>query len=173
VEIIRTNEETVEIRNIDTFFIELLRQIPDETDPGDDKIARGRLFTKPHDDPEDELNEEWETYVEPELRHLFQSATETVSQDLKRFEKTKKGEAGEDAEYSLSIPVGHIERWLNTLNQARLCLAMRNRFTDEELAADFSPIINSKRDMQLLQIHIYGFLQEAFLRELDRDAETD
>jgi len=27
--------------------------------------------------------------------------------------------------------------------------------------------------MQLLQIHIYGFLQEAFLRELDRDAETD
>ena len=164
MEIIRTNEETVEIRNIDTFFIELLRQIPDETDPGDDKIAHERLYSKPHDDPEDELNEEWETYVEPELRHLFQSATETVSDDLKGFVKT--GEE-EEAGYSLSIPVKHLDQWLNTLNQARLSLSIRNRFTDEELAADFSPVINSKRDMQLLQIHIYGFLQEAFLRELD------
>jgi len=164
VEIIRVDDKTVELRNIDAFFVELLKQIPGETDPGDDKIAHGRLFSKPTDDPEDELNEEWETYVEPGLRHLFESATETVSKDLERFEKIVMEGV---TEYSLSIPVDHLDQWLNTLNQARLSMAMRNRLTDEELAADFSPVINSKRDMQLLQIHIYGFLQEMFLRELD------
>ena len=160
MEIVRENVGIVALHNIDPFFVELLRQIPEETDPRDDKIAMERLFSNPVDDPEDELNEEWETYVEPDLRHLFQSATETVAGDL-------KGLTGRDMDYSLSIPVEHLEQWLNTLNQARLSLAMRNRFTDEELAADFSPIINSKRDMQLLQIHIYGFLQEMFIKELE------
>lgn len=163
MEIIRVDEKLVEIRQIDSFFVDLLRQIPAETDPGDDKIARERLYSNPLDDPSDEFNEEWKTYVGPELSHLFQSASETVAEDLKNLIRLKDME---EPVYSLPIPVEHLDQWLNTLNQARLVIAARNRFTDEELAADFSPIINSQRDMNLLQVHIYGFLQEIFLREL-------
>ena len=164
VEIIRLNDRTVEIRHIDSFFAGLLRQIPDETDPEADEKSSERLFSKPMENPTDGFNEEWETYVEPDLRHLFQSSTETVTKDL---ESLKKEETGGEPEYSLEIPVSHLDQWLNTLNQARLVLATRNRFTDAELSAEFTPIVNSQRDMNLLQIHIYGFLQEIFLREIE------
>jgi len=160
MEIVRVNDTILELRSIDPFFAELLRQIPDETDPRDDTIATERLFSRPVEDPTDEVNEEWKEYVEPELRHLFESATETVAGDLKALK-------GNDNEFSMQIPVKHLPHWLNTLNQARLSLAMRNRFTDEELSAEFSTVINSRRDMHLLQIHIYGFLQEMFIRELE------
>lgn len=163
MEIIRHDENTVAIRQIDSFLAELLRRIPDETDPEDDAVARERLFSRPVESRNDKFNEEWKAYVEPELEHLFESSKETVGKDLQKLKESGKGE---NIYYTLFIPVTHLEQWLNALNQARLVLAARNKFTDQELAADFNPIVNSKRDMNLLQIHIYGFLQEIFLQHL-------
>ncbi len=112
------------------------------------------------------MNEEWKQYVEPGLRHLFQSSNETVSMDLKNMRKT--GDTpGEEESYTLHIPVAHLEQWLNTLNQARLVMAARNAFTEQELADEYPPIINSTRDMNLLQIQFYAALQEHFIREIE------
>lgn len=163
MEISRPDEKTVVIRRIDAFSAALLRQIPIMADPGEDPAVQGRFFSNPADESEAKLNEEWKTYVEPELRHLFQSANETVAADLSGI--AKETEDG-DGSLSLTIPVKHLDQWLNSLNQARLALAARNGFTEADLDAETPRLINSPRELCLLQIHFYGFLQEVFVREI-------
>ena len=72
------NNGTLEISEIDPFLAELLRQIPASTNPESVPAAEQRLFSPPAEPNEKELCAEWKIYVEPELRRLFQSATETV-----------------------------------------------------------------------------------------------
>ncbi|HWB61388.1 MAG TPA: hypothetical protein VG733_18040 [Chthoniobacteraceae bacterium] len=173
MEIIRTDPETLAIRGINAFAASLLRRIPFEADPGGDAAARARLYTKPTQTGQGrhakELNEEWAQYVEPELRHLFQTANETVFEDLKQIHKTGREHDDHNEEtYEMVIPVVHIEQWLNTLNQARLVMAARNGFTDEELESDFPMVINSTREMNLFQIHFYGNLQAFLIQEIER-----
>ncbi len=171
MEIARIDPKTVVLRDINPFAAGLLRQIPLEADPGDDAAAHERLFSKPvgqgNGKLEKEISEEWKQYVEPELRHLFQSANETVSGDLKQIRQTGGEEGGEV--YELSIPMEHLEQWLNTLNQARLVIAARNGFTEMELDGELPLMINSTREMNLLQMHFYGEMQHVFIHQIESD----
>jgi len=164
VEIARADDALV-LSRLDVFFVELLRQIPVSANPGDNESARNRLYSKPGNDQP--TNAEWKEFVEPDLRHLFESANETVRRDLEEF-----AESEEDGlrEYSLRVPAPHFEEWLNSLNQARLVLAARFEFSDEELAATELPAFGNPRDLSLFQIHFYGFLQECLVREINRAA---
>jgi hypothetical protein len=101
-------------------------------------------------------------YVEPELRRLFQSATETVAADLEQLNGNEKSLANR----ALRIPAKHADAWLNALNQARLVIAAKNNFTESELGDHFRSPIGSRRDLSLFQINFYGFLQEFMLRDL-------
>jgi hypothetical protein len=76
------NNGVLEISEIDPFLAELLRQIPASTNPESVPAAEQRLFSPPAGPNEKELCAEWKIYVEPELRRLFQTATETVVADL-------------------------------------------------------------------------------------------
>ena len=58
-------------------------------------------------------------------------------------------------------------QWLNALNQARLVIAAKNNFTENELNDHFRSPIGSRRDLSLFQVNFYGFLQEFILRELE------
>jgi hypothetical protein len=104
---------------------------------------------------------EWKTYVEPELRRLFQTATETVAQDLQQLDGNEKF-----ANRTLRIPSKHGDAWLSALNQARLVIATKNNFTETELNDHCRSPIGSRRDLSLFQVNFYGFLQEFILREL-------
>jgi formate dehydrogenase maturation protein FdhE len=164
VEIARPDEKTIVLSQLDLFFVELLRQIPLSADPQDSDAARERLFSLPVGKGEEsEFCEEWKSYVEPGLRHLFQSSTKTVKADLEKFREIKNES---ETSYALHLPVSHLDAWLNSLNQARLALAARFDFTEKELEGGCSPNLESVRDLSLLQIHLYGFLQEIFLREM-------
>ena len=70
--------------SIEPFFIDVLRQLPGDADPGDHPAARARLFSEPLSDAEDgdEFLEDWKNLVEPEIRDLLLSARETVAGDL-------------------------------------------------------------------------------------------
>jgi len=162
VQITRPDEKTVLLSRLDPLLIELLRRIPKSADPGDSAAARKRLFSAPsHDPAETGLTEDWREYVEPELQRLFLSAIEMVEGDLKtlRFDPP-------DGEGALPIPTSHLESWVHGLNQARLALAARHDFSEEEME-DSLPLDGSPRALALLQIRFYGFLQELFLRELE------
>jgi formate dehydrogenase maturation protein FdhE len=165
MEISRFDDKTILIADLDLFFVELLRQIPVSADPMDSEAARERLYSKPAEgESEREFCDEWKSYVQPELRHLFASANKTVEGDLEKFEEKKHSD--EMTAYALRIPVNHLDAWLSSLNQARLALAARYNFSDKELEATFPANLETARELSLLQIHFYGFLQEVFLREM-------
>jgi len=160
MDICRKNGE-IEISDLDPFLAELLRQIPASADPDGVKAAEKRLYRPPANPGEKELCKEWKLYVEPELRRLFQSATETVAEDLKQLCGKEKSFANR----TLRIPAKHEDAWLNALNQARLALAAKNSFTDGELGDHNRSPVGSRRDLSLFQVNFYGFIQEFILRD--------
>ena len=162
MEICRRNDE-IEISELDPFLAELLRQIPASADPEGTPAAEKRLFSPPTSGTETEICAEWKLYVEPELRRLFQTATETVAADLEQLSGNEKTFANR----TLRIPSKHAEAWLSALNQARLVITAKYNFTDGELCDHYRSPIGSRRDLSLFQVNFYGFLQEFILRELD------
>jgi hypothetical protein len=100
--------------------------------------------------------------VQPELRRLFRTATETVAGDLEQLSGNEKTFANR----TLRIPAKHADAWLSALNQARLVIAAKYNFTDGELCDHYRSPIGSRRDLSLFQVNFYGFLQEFILREV-------
>lgn len=162
MEVFRRNG-MLEISDIDPFLAELLRQIPVSTRPEAVPAAEERLYSPPALPDEKELCAEWKVYVEPELRRLFKTATQTVESDLRQLGETEKPFAN----CSLRIPREHSEAWLNALNQARLAIAAKYDFTEAELCDHYRSPIGSRRDLSLFQVNFYGFLQEFILREME------
>jgi Domain of unknown function (DUF2017) len=152
--------EALQVSDLDPFLAELLRQIPASTNPQGEAEAEARLFTRPS--AEKEICAEWESYVEPELRRLFRSATETVAEDLVQLNGNEKSLRNR----TLTIPFEHADAWLNALNQARLVIAAKYKFSDIELNDHDRSPIGSRRDLSLFQVNFYGFLQEFILREM-------
>jgi hypothetical protein len=163
MEICRKGDE-LEISDLDPFLAELLRQIPASTD-AEEAPVRQRLFSLPADASEKDICAEWKLYVEPELRRLFRTATETVAADLEQLNGKEKSVLN----CTLRIPTQHSDAWLNALNRARLAIAARCNFTDGELCDHYRSPIGSRRDLSLFQINFYGFLQEFILREVSGD----
>jgi hypothetical protein len=160
---IRRRDNHIEISELDPFLAELLRQIPASSNPDGVQSAEQRLFSPPSNGTHTELCAEWRIYVEPELRRLFQTATETVAADLQQLNGNEKSFSNR----TLRIPAKHADEWLNALNQARLVIAAKNNFTENELNDHFRSPIGSRRDLSLFQVNFYGFLQEFILRELE------
>jgi hypothetical protein len=155
-------DETLEIRELDPFLAELLRQIPESAQPKDSPAAEERLFSAPAA-AEKDLCAEWKLYVVPELRRLFQSTTETVRRDLEQLRCTDKPFAN----CTLRIPMAHADAWLSALNQARLAIAATYQFSDHELGDHNRSPLGNRRDLSLFQVNFYGFLQEFILREME------
>ncbi|MBA3882560.1 MAG: DUF2017 family protein [Chthoniobacterales bacterium] len=163
---IRHTADALEIAELDPFLAELLRQIPESAQPDGSVDAEKRLFSQPTDSANRDLCAEWKLYVEPELRRIFQTATETVTSDLEQLNSNAKPFAN----CTLRIPTKHAEAWLSALNQARLVIAARYAFTDGELCDHYRSPIGSRRDLGLFQVNFYGFLQEFILQHLLDDS---
>lgn len=160
---IQRRKNRIEISELDPFLAELLRQIPASANTDGVPAAEKRIFSPPMNGNEAEVCAEWKTYVEPELRRLFQTATQTVGADLEQLNGNEKSLANR----TLRIPIKHADAWLSALNQARLAIAAKNNFTELELNDHLRSPIGSRRDLSLFQVNFYGFLQEFILREMD------
>jgi len=164
VQISRLDEQTLQISQLDPLLGELLHRVVASADPTGSAAAQERLFSKPSEDPEESgFIEDWQEYVKPELRHLFQSALEVISGDLGRM-RAEGSEGGS----TLTIPMSHVESWIHGLNQARLALSARHAFTEEDMDR-ILPLAGDPHSLALLQVRFYGILQELFLQELDDD----
>ena len=153
-------DDALQISDLDPFLAELLRQIPLSANPDGAPAAEARLFSQPS--AEKEIRAEWKSYVEPELRRLFRSATETVAEDLVQLNANERSLRNS----TLIIPFEHADAWLNALNQARLVIAAKYKFSDVVLNDHDRSPIGSRRDLALFQVNFYGFLQEFILREM-------
>jgi len=161
---------------LDPFLVEILRQIPEAADPNGSTDALQRLLPPPtrSEDTEQEFLEDWENYVRPGLEEAFKEAIGIVERDLHSLQspgnKTDKA-----ATCELCIQPNHADAWIHALNQARIVLAERHRFTEKELEADLVLTFESRRELALVQMNFYAMLQEILLRwslgELPDDAE--
>lgn len=155
-------KDVLEVRELDPFLAELLRQIPTSTEAKESSPAAERLFSAPSAGKK-QFCADWKLYVVPGLEKLFQGATETVRQDLQQLHCTQEPFAN----CSLRIPLAHADAWLCALNQARLVIAANYQFTEKELCDHYRSPLGSRRDLGLFQVNFYGFLQEFILREMD------
>lgn len=162
---------------IEPFFLDMLRRLPAFSDPGEDPAANARLYSAPmaSGGDGDEFNEDWERFVEPEIRDLFRTARATVEADLAPLSGDMPPAAPPGTfnpadftptEHQLEIPQRHAEAWLSVLNQARLVIAARRGIGEREMSEDlpFPPL--SERDMDLHRIDFYDFVQHILLREM-------
>jgi hypothetical protein len=157
--IYRSKKDRIEFAEVDPFEAEFLRQIPGVCDSAGDPKVEGRFFSPPADPSEAQLLDDWAEYVQPELRHLFVSARKVVENDLLNLSERELAH--------LSIPLNHGDAWLNTLNQARLNLATRYNFTEEELSLSGVTQFTSRRDLALHQINFYAGIQERIIEALE------
>ena len=157
----RLDEQTVALRDLDLLCCELLHQIAVSAEPGDSTAARARLFSSPSGGREPELDADWKEYVEPGLAHLFRSALGVVQEDLRDFPPAEPAD-----DYTLHIPVKHLESWIHALNQARLAITARYDFTEREMEGKV-PLAGDTRAFALFHVYFYGILQEWFLAELE------
>lgn len=158
----RRNGDVLELSELDPFLAELLRQIPASAKCEGIDGAEQRIHSLPAA-AEKEVCAEWKLYVEPELRRLFRGATEIVAADLQQLNGSEKPFSN----CTMRIPVDHTDAWLNALNQARLVIAAKYNFTEDDLCDHYRSPIGSRRDLSLFQVNFYGFLQEFILRETE------
>jgi hypothetical protein len=164
------------LEDLEPFYVELLRRIPEGADPGENVPAAQRLFSGPMQVDSAGFNQDWRELVEPELREMFHSAQEIVASDLRGLPPVDPkvdpvcGRLDSAAfiatRHKLEIPRDHAEAWLGVLNQARLVIAAKRNFGDREMDEDLRFPPASERDLDLFRIHFYDFVQQMLMREL-------
>ena len=158
----------VVFEEIEPFFIDILRGLPTDADPGDHPAARARLFSA--------------RLVVPEIRDLFLSAREIVTGDLAALPASGLPPSSTDAagygelfnpvafipsEHSLTIPADHLEAWLRVLNQARLVLGARRGFDEAAMNKErpFPPFV-APHERDMFKINFFDDIQQLLMQEM-------
>lgn len=164
---LRSNDDgTWEIQRLRELEFLMLGKLEGAVDTSDLPEAHDRLYQSPLgrvpvDEAEDEMVEDWEGLVHPDLRDQFRSALEVVLADMDGFKGRKR--QGE-MEYSLVVPKKHADDWVSALNQARLVLHERHDLPDEDGVLDGEG--GAEQWMALLQSEVYGTIIEFLVRHV-------
>jgi hypothetical protein len=146
----RASTDSWELRDIHPLFVSLLTELPKVASRH--KKAQARLYPDPiGGEDHAEFRRDWKEHVRPELERLFASSRDIVARDLSAL-----GGNGT----KLVIPSGHLEAWLNALNQARLVIVEESNFSEADLDHREPPDLATRRGMALLKMHFYAHLQE-------------
>ena len=144
----------------------MLSKLPEATDTSGSKEAHERLFPSPLgrpaiDDAEDEIIEDWESLIHPDLRDQFKTSLDVVLTDMSEIKGRKRD--GE-MEYRLTVPKKHADDWCSALNQARLVLHEKFGLPDEESELDIEG--GHGQWMAMVQSEIYGNIMEFLVRNV-------
>ena len=150
------DEKTVRLTGLNPLVTSCLQGLGEILAHRDSPAARHRLMPRPSADAK--LNAEWESFVTPDLRHLFVTAAETVLRDLTALEADPRG----TNHFRIDFPTVHLDAWLSALNQARLILGEQFQVTDRDMERrDLDP--QSETDLAVLRIHLLGWLLEVLV----------
>jgi hypothetical protein len=182
--------------------LRLLQQIPLHADPAGSPLAEERLYQSPVktplDDTEDELINDWNDHVLPDLRSDFALQIDCVTADLLKVRREYRPETSaepalreagsdgdedeeEDAEkeeedtgdsYELVIPFAHVESWYGALNQARLVMQARYSFPETESLEAIVALLASENLKPYLTSRFYTNVQGVLL-DLGMDVEEE
>ncbi len=146
----RASTDSWELRDVHPLFASLLSELPKVA--ARHRKAQARLYPDPVRGADHaEFRRDWKEHVRPELERLFASSRDIVARDLSALV---------GAGTKLVIPSGHLEAWLNALNQARLVIVEESNFSEADLDHREPPDLATQRGMALLKMHFYAHLQE-------------
>ena len=146
----RASTDSWELRDIHPLFASLLTELPKVA--ARHRKAQARLYPDPiRGEDHAEFRRDWKEHVRPELERLFASSRDIVARDLSALV---------GAGTKLVIPSGHLEAWLNALNQARFVIVEESNFSEADLDHREPPDLATRRGMALLKMHFYAHLQE-------------
>lgn len=156
----RTESGALELTELHPLLAGMISDLPRAAGCHDG--AESRIYPDPAggETPDAELSRDWREHVRPGLEDLFASSREVVAKDVANVER----------EARCMVPVRHFHAWLNALGQARLAIAGRNAFSEEDLSHSEPPDLSTKRGIDILRIHFYGELQGLLVEALDPDA---
>jgi hypothetical protein len=152
--LVTATNAVLEFGGIHPFFAGLLLELPRVA--GQQVHAEQRLYPAPTASGEEDLCADWRELVRPELENLFASNRELVAQELAAWKNPESGTP-------LQVHRGHVDAWLNTLNQARLIIVEKNRFTEADLDTSLPPDLATRRGLALLKVHFYAHVQELMI----------
>ena len=175
--------------------LRMLEQVALHADPSGSPAASERLYQSPVKQPQnvtdEELVDDWQEFVMPDLRHEFTRQLDCVANDLSQAQREstpspphddslREGEDEDDGEseeefededaatspaatYELIIPFDHIESWYGALNQARLVMQERYEFPETENLEAMVALLTSKNLKPYLTSRFYMEIQGALL----------
>jgi uncharacterized protein DUF2017 len=126
----------IRISGLHPLMAVFLQELPEILEFRDKPPAHERLYPTPTAD-DGAANREWQDSIEPELRHLFTSAGDTVARDLTGLAP----QPGTPARLCVTISAAHVSAWMSAINQARLILGALFGIADEQdmFIAAFDP----------------------------------
>ena len=171
--------------------LRMLKQVALHADPSGSPAASERLYQSPVKQPQnvtdEELVDDWQEFVMPDLRQEFTRQLDCVANDLSqaqpestpsplhddllREDEDEDEDESEDedaatspaATYELIIPFDHIESWYGALNQARLVMQERYEFPETENLEAMVGLLTSKNLKPSLTSRFYMESQGARL----------
>ena len=174
--------------------LRMLEQVALHADPSGSAAASERLYQSPVKQPQnvtdEELVDDWQEFVMPDLRHEFTRQLDCVAHDLSQAQpestpsplhedslhddSLREGEDEDEDEsedeatspaatYELIIPFDHIESWYGALNQARLVMQERYEFPETENLEAMVELLTSKNLKPYLTSRFYMEIQGALL----------
>ncbi len=142
----------LELIGIDSTIALCLRHVPTILSHRDAAGVRERLY--PDALPNDPArNAEWHRLTDADLRHLFETAQQTLERDLRSLDPRRR---------KLAFPAEHLRGWMSAVNQARIVLSEQHQLEASDLQRqDFTP--GSPRDAALLQVQVLGYVLQVLV----------
>jgi hypothetical protein len=152
--VLRDQDGTLVLSGVPILVADTLHKLPDWIASADPAV-RERLLPRAYRDQRQE--EEWERLAHPELKHLFQSRTEIVRDDLARM---KRGRVGRIV---LKIPATHVSAWLSALNAGRHALFILHQVDPGDVGRDLRAIDDPVRAEALLRMELLAWMQQILI----------
>ena len=129
MQLFSNDDGTWQIQDMGEIEFLMLSKLKEAVDPGDSQAAKDRLYPSPLGRPamaddEDEIIEDWESLIHPDLESQFKKSVDVVLADLDRIERER---VDGEVEYFLVVPKKHADDWVSALNQARLILHEKHK----------------------------------------------
>ncbi len=157
----RTEDQQVCLSGIDWVTAACLLEVPGTLPLGKSGPPHDRLFPRVNE-TEEKLNEDWRSYVTPELEVLFAEAGQVLARDIEPLART-----GDDLKArSLTFPINHCDAWMSAINQARLILGAQHGVADKDMEEREFVEADDPKKQAVLRIHVLGYVLQVFVEFL-------
>jgi hypothetical protein len=171
MDIIPDDHGNLRFLDVPEAFFQQLLSLPTACDPAGSASIEERLYPSPVRNPASlddiSLNDDWDSFVKPDLEEGNREAVQVVLDDLDEAQSTVDHE---DANwYEFEVPGEHMHHWHHALNVARLVMSGKYRLPLTEFPMEPGEKLSLER---LFAAHLcdrYAEICEVFVEQMMRE----